>query len=94
METQCIILYLFVSSMNNSFFIQGCSPPPSPSNGARVVSADGHQANYSCDVGFSLKGLQIRNCVLTTAEWEDVDPECGMVFAILTKINGMEFTIL
>ena len=82
-----IICFCAFSLMNNSFFIQGCSPPPSPSSGARMVSADGHQAHYSCDVGFSLKGLQIRNCVLTTAEWEDVDPECGMVLAILTKLT-------
>ena len=64
------------ASITYCFFI-GCADPPLLSNGVRVVSNDGFQANYTCNLGYSLKGLQTRHCLLATSEWENVDPECG-----------------
>ena len=72
------------------FVFIGCADPPLLSNGVRVVSNDGFQANYTCNLGYSLKGLQTRHCLLATSEWEDVDPECGKNFNFYTfKSNGL-----
>ena len=62
--------------------ISGCAQPPALDNGILVVSNDGYQANYTCNLGYSLKGLQIRQCLLATSKWEDMDPECGIIFML------------
>ena len=72
----------FYYSISTFCLFKGCASPPTPTGGTLVVSTDGFQANYTCDLGFSLKGLQVRQCLLVTssAEWEDVDPECGRLY--------------
>lgn len=60
-----------------NFLQTGCGTPLAPSNGMVEVNSDGSVATYTCDVGFTLSGLESRNCQTADATWEGTDPTCS-----------------
>ena len=71
------IIYLIISE---------CTLPSTPTNGIVSVSdtPTGSVARYTCQNGFTLKGLSSRQCKAQGLGWEDSDPSCGLYLLVFT----------
>lgn len=60
-----------------SFFSSVCDPPASLEHGTVLISSDKLTASYSCDVGYSLSGPEIRQCRTNGSWWDGTSPACS-----------------
>ncbi len=69
------------------FVVVLCPDLVSPPNGVVMMTnrSVGSVAEYSCDVGFQLIGMEQRTC-LQNGTWTDIDPTCvgkGYIYYII-----------
>ena len=50
-----------------------------PVNGQNVLSGDGFTVKYSCENGYTLSGVNERQCGANGTGWSGSDPNCGMM---------------
>ncbi|XP_052791551.1 LOW QUALITY PROTEIN: uncharacterized protein LOC128225682 [Mya arenaria] len=67
-----------------------CDRFVSPTNGNMMVSADGSQVSYTCDVGFSLQGVPSQECIpATSGSSVQQQPSC-VICGTLFSTAGLE----
>ena len=60
-----------------------------------MVSSDGIVAVYSCNPGYSLKGIFSRNCTANGSGWDGITPSCGIYSIIFQSVNiNLSFSTL
>ncbi len=66
-----------------------CGTLPNPSNGFvnLITTTLGSPASYSCDLGFQLRGVEVRICV-ETGVWSDQAPICEGEFNTIESSPG------
>ncbi|XP_053399292.1 CUB and sushi domain-containing protein 3-like [Mercenaria mercenaria] len=69
-----------------------CDLPPSVDNGAVTVSSDKLTSTYSCDVGYTLSGPDVRHCRTNGSWWDGTDPVCSECAALDAGV-GMNVTL-
>ena len=63
-----------------SCFSTECNLPAVPQSGSYEISEDGSDISFSCDTGFTLKGLSQITCMKDGSGFNASAPECGMMF--------------
>lgn len=54
-----------------------CIPLDAPDNGEVWVSSDGLTINFTCNVGYSIKGNSTTVCSLSDTGWDSSAPTCS-----------------
>ncbi|XP_053400600.1 CUB and sushi domain-containing protein 3-like [Mercenaria mercenaria] len=65
-----------------------CNEPLSPDNGTVTVSNDKTQAEYMCNLGFTLHGVSTRTCQSEGTGWSSSDPVCVGCSTLSSPSNG------
>ncbi|KAL4229789.1 hypothetical protein ACF0H5_010180 [Mactra antiquata] len=65
-----------------------CVSPSVPTNGSVILSANLSMVTYSCDLGFTINGPEVRYCETDGTGWTSLDPTCTLCESITPPNNG------